>query len=375
MPAPATQPSSCSNVSTVRAVSLHMAIVLASLIAASVTLVACGPGASHAQAAPGAGGPPPAAVVVMSLAATNLAMNYEYVGQTAGSREVEVRARVTGILLTRNFNEGGRVKKGQSLFTIDPAPFQAAVDRADADVAAAEAACADHAHRESPEAAVRGERGEPERIRRRGVGRADGARRPQGRAGAPRRGRAQPRLHQGRGTGLRRRGPLAGERGHAGLRTRHAADHGDAGRPDLGELRHRRQRADAVAQRSGRGPAAAAAARGVHDRSQARGRQRLPAQGQAPLLRRAGLGNTGTVEARPSCPTPTACSARPVRARAPERRDAAERDPVPQRAVLEGPQGKFVYVAAEARPRRGRCRSATVGDDWIITSGLAEASR
>jgi membrane fusion protein (multidrug efflux system) len=80
----------------VRAVSLHVAIVLASLIAASVTLVACGPGASHAQGAPGAGGPPPAAVVVMSLAAANLAMNYEYVGQTAGSRDVEVRARVAG---------------------------------------------------------------------------------------------------------------------------------------------------------------------------------------------------------------------------------------------------------------------------------------
>ena len=139
MPAPATQPSSGSNVSTVRAVSLHMAIVLASLIAASVTLVACGPGASHAQGAPGAGGPPPAAVVVMSLAATNLAMNYEYVGQTAGSRDVEVRARVAGILLKRNFTEGGSVKKGQSLYSLDPEPFQAAFNRADADVAAAEA--------------------------------------------------------------------------------------------------------------------------------------------------------------------------------------------------------------------------------------------
>jgi membrane fusion protein (multidrug efflux system) len=139
MCAPATQPSSCSNPSTVRAVSLHMAIVVASLFAASVTLVGCGPGASHAQGAPGAGGPPPAAVVVMSLAATNLAMDYEYVGQTAGSRDVEVRARVAGILLKRNFTEGGSVKKGQSLYSLDPEPFQAAFNRADADVVAAEA--------------------------------------------------------------------------------------------------------------------------------------------------------------------------------------------------------------------------------------------
>ena len=50
-----------------------------------------------------------------------------------------MRARVTGILLTRNFSEGAAVKKGQSLFTIDPAPFEAALARAEADVAAAEA--------------------------------------------------------------------------------------------------------------------------------------------------------------------------------------------------------------------------------------------
>src|SRR5262249_15945187 len=50
-----------------------------------------------------------------------------------------VRARVTGILLSRNFKEGAPVAKGQSLYTIDPAPFQAALARAEADVAAAEA--------------------------------------------------------------------------------------------------------------------------------------------------------------------------------------------------------------------------------------------
>ena len=50
-----------------------------------------------------------------------------------------MRARVTGILLSRNFSEGAAVKKGQSLFTIDPAPFEAALARAEADVAAAEA--------------------------------------------------------------------------------------------------------------------------------------------------------------------------------------------------------------------------------------------
>jgi len=125
------------NAPTGRAMALHVAVVLTCVAAASFTLVGCGPDASHAQGAPGS--PPPAVVAVVSLAATNLAMNYEYVGQTAGSRDVEVRARVAGVLLKRNFIEGGLVRKGQSLYSLDPAPFQVALNRADADVASAEA--------------------------------------------------------------------------------------------------------------------------------------------------------------------------------------------------------------------------------------------
>ena len=96
-------------------------------------LAACGPsGGGH-------GGFPPAQVSVMTVEAKTLPATFEYTGQTLGSREVEVRARVTGILQARNFIEGGPVAKGQSLFTIDPAPFVAAAVRADADVAAATA--------------------------------------------------------------------------------------------------------------------------------------------------------------------------------------------------------------------------------------------
>jgi membrane fusion protein (multidrug efflux system) len=85
------------------------------------------------------GGMPPPEVTVMTAKAEPLPVSWEYVGQTIGSREVEVRARVTGILLSRNFKEGDRVKRGQSLFTIDPAPFQAAMARAEADVVAVQA--------------------------------------------------------------------------------------------------------------------------------------------------------------------------------------------------------------------------------------------
>jgi membrane fusion protein (multidrug efflux system) len=111
------------------------------LLPLAAVLAACNP--SNGSEKGGHGGPmggmPPSEVAVTTATRETLPVSWEYVGQTAGSREVEVRARVTGILLSRNFKEGERVKQGQSLFTIDPKPFEAALARAVADVAAAEA--------------------------------------------------------------------------------------------------------------------------------------------------------------------------------------------------------------------------------------------
>jgi membrane fusion protein (multidrug efflux system) len=101
-----------------------------------LALAACGKPPAAEQGGMGGG---PAPVSVLTAQAETLPVTLEYTAQTLGSREVEVRARVTGILQKRNFTEGGRVKAGQSLFTIDPAPFANALARAEADVAAAEA--------------------------------------------------------------------------------------------------------------------------------------------------------------------------------------------------------------------------------------------
>jgi membrane fusion protein (multidrug efflux system) len=108
-------------------------------------LAACGPsggsdkgGGGHGGPGPGGGMPAPE-VNVVEVSPQALPVSFEYVGQTAGSREVEVRARVTGILLKRNFREGAPVAQGQSLFTIDPEPFRAVLARTEADLAAAEA--------------------------------------------------------------------------------------------------------------------------------------------------------------------------------------------------------------------------------------------
>jgi len=110
----------------------------------AAVLAACSPsngsekGGGKGGAGP-MGGMPAPEVTVVTAEPQSIPVSWEYVGQTVGSREVEVRARVTGILMSRNFREGDRVQKGQSLFTIDPKPFEAALARAVADVAAAEA--------------------------------------------------------------------------------------------------------------------------------------------------------------------------------------------------------------------------------------------
>src|SRR5262245_36582311 len=101
-----------------------------------ITLALLGAGCKPAHP-PGHGGFPPAVVAVAPVEPKDVPVTYEYVAQTAGFREIEVRARVTGILLKRNYREGAYVKQGESLFTIDPAPFQTALARAEADLAMA----------------------------------------------------------------------------------------------------------------------------------------------------------------------------------------------------------------------------------------------
>lgn len=103
------------------------------VVVTAAALTGCNPAGSQPA------GMPPPEVAVIEVKPQTLPVTYEYVGQSAGSREVEVRARVTGILLKRNFREGAAVSKGQSLFTIDPAPFELAVQRNQAELAAVEA--------------------------------------------------------------------------------------------------------------------------------------------------------------------------------------------------------------------------------------------
>lgn len=100
---------------------------------------------------------PPAQVATVTLAPRTLPVSWEYVGQTTGSKDVEVRARVTGILEKKLFQEGAQVKAGQPLFAIDPKPLEAQAAAARADVARAEAQLA-QAEREAARLAPLAER-------------------------------------------------------------------------------------------------------------------------------------------------------------------------------------------------------------------------
>lgn len=78
-------------------------------------------------------------VEVITVATQTIPDEPEFIGQAEASRPVEIRSQVTGLLKAVLFPEGRDVKKGDHLYQIDPVPFQAAVASAKAKIAEAEA--------------------------------------------------------------------------------------------------------------------------------------------------------------------------------------------------------------------------------------------
>ena len=112
---------------------------------AALLLAACGaekaaPGAPGTPGTPGGGMPPPPPVGVVTVAPQTVALQTELPGRVEAQRTAQVRARVTGVVLQRQFREGSEVRAGTPLFLIDPLPYQAALDSALAQQARAEAA-------------------------------------------------------------------------------------------------------------------------------------------------------------------------------------------------------------------------------------------
>lgn len=348
--------------------------MLGAALALSAALGACNNASGVAEphaAAPQ--GPPPADVAVQKVSPHDLPASWEYVGQTAGSRDVEVRARVAGILLKRNFDEGRAVKKGESLYQVDTAPFRAALNLADAEVAAAQARL--------EQAARRVKRLEPlwrdHAVSQREYDDA---------LSAEQIGRAELQGAQAR------RADAALKLGYTRVE---APISGLAGRSQVSEgtlvsgpqvLLTTVTQTDPIKLRFG-----------IADTDQMRwrnevgaGRLKLPADSafsvevrladDSVYARKGKLifsdtrvsGQTGTVEAEAEVANPDGVlkPGQFVRLRllGATRPAAIE---VPTRAVLEGPQGKFVYVMAggKAMPKPVEVGDQ-IGDNWIVTKGL-----
>lgn len=350
------------------------------IVSVAVVVAACSPsngkekGGGHG---PG-GGMPPSEVTVTTATQEALPVSWEYVGQTAGSREVEVRARVTGILLSRNFKEGDRVKKGQSLFTIDPKPFEAALARAVADVAAAEARFEQarrNAERLKPlyaEKAV-SQKENDDAVSAEAIGAADVQ-------------AAQARLTEAR----LNLAYTKVESPVSGITTRALPSEGTlVSGPNV--LLTSVVQVDPIWVNFG-----------IADNEQARmqkdaqaGVLKLPRNFEIELRLADGsvYGHkgkldfadvrvstvTGTREARAEVPNPDGFL-RPGQFVRVVLKGASFPNAVtvPQRSVMEGPQGKFVYVVDEkstAQPRPVEVGQWAAGDRWIITSGLKGGER
>src|SRR5438093_11802260 len=108
--------------------------LLAGLLIGLIAAVTAGCGDTSRAA-----GPPPAPVVkVEPVVEQDVPITREYVGSLVGYINAQIRARVSGHLVSQNYSEGSPVKSGDVLFQVDPRPFQTAVDQADAKLHLAE---------------------------------------------------------------------------------------------------------------------------------------------------------------------------------------------------------------------------------------------
>lgn len=107
---------------------------LSSRVAGSLAalLAACGQqDASQQQGGP----PPPAQVTVETVARQTVPVSFEYVGRLEASREVEIRPRVAAVIERRYFEEGAPVRAGALLYKLDAGAFAAQVRAAAAELA------------------------------------------------------------------------------------------------------------------------------------------------------------------------------------------------------------------------------------------------
>jgi membrane fusion protein (multidrug efflux system) len=107
---------------------------LAGLLVGVTAAAAAGCGESSRAAGP----PPTPAVKVEPVVERDVPISLEYVGTLVGYITAQIRARGAGHLMSQNYTEGSVVKAGDLMFQVDPRPYQAALDQAEAQLLQAE---------------------------------------------------------------------------------------------------------------------------------------------------------------------------------------------------------------------------------------------
>jgi len=111
-----------------KAAALPVTAYCVTLLTAAILLGGCGKTPAPAP-------PPASGVTVMKVETKDAPIEFEFVGVTASSQQVEVRARVDGFLDDRPYAEGSIVKKGDVMFRMDAKPFEAELQAAQAALA------------------------------------------------------------------------------------------------------------------------------------------------------------------------------------------------------------------------------------------------
>lgn len=114
-----------------------LAVALAVLAVTGISAAVFGVSSTSAQSGPAA--PQATPVSVATVVQSDVSAWDEFSGRLEAVERVDIRSRVAGTIQSVHFREGALVKKGDLLLTIDPAPYAADVERADAQVAAAQA--------------------------------------------------------------------------------------------------------------------------------------------------------------------------------------------------------------------------------------------
>jgi membrane fusion protein (multidrug efflux system) len=102
------------------------------VLSAVATLVACGQKDAAQQ---GGGAPPPVQVAVETVQPQTVPVSFEYVGRLEASREIEIRPRIAAVIARRHFEEGAPVKAGALLYTLDAQGLAAQARAAEAELA------------------------------------------------------------------------------------------------------------------------------------------------------------------------------------------------------------------------------------------------